>query len=86
MVLICSLIRFFLSIDIITYLPILLVNKFKVTLALVGLILGVMQFFKLFALLQVGNVVSRWGLITPFIFCFFAYGWEVFSYQFPDLL
>lgn len=74
MVLICSLIRFFLSIGIITYLPILLVKKLTVNIALVGLILGVMQFFKSVASLQVGNVVSRWGLITPFIFCFFIYG------------
>lgn len=74
MILISSLIRFFLSIGIRVYLPILLVGKFTVNLALVGLILGVMQFFKSLTSLQVGNIAARWGLITPFIFGFFAYG------------
>jgi len=74
MVLISSLIRFFLSIGITVYLPILLVNRFTENLALVGLILGIRQFFKSVASLQVGNIVSRWGLITPFIFGFFVYG------------
>jgi len=74
MVLISSLIRFFLSIGIRIYLPILLVRKFTVNLALVGLILGVMQLFKSFTSLQVGNIAARWGLTTPFIFGFFAYG------------
>jgi len=74
MVLISSLIRFFLSIGIMVYLPILLVNRLTVNLALVGFILGVMQFFKSFASLQVGNIVSRWGLNIPFIFGFFLYG------------
>ena len=74
MVLISSLIRFFLSIGIIVYLPILLVSKFTVNLSLIGFILGVMQFFKSIASLQVGNIVSRWGLNIPFIFSFFIYG------------
>lgn len=74
MILISSLIRFFLSIGIRIYLPILLVKKFTVNLPLVGLILGVMQFFKSFTSLQVGNIVARWGLITSLIFGFFAYG------------
>jgi len=74
MVLISSLIRFFLSIGIMVYLPILLVNRFTENLALVGLILGIRQFFKSVASLQVGSIVSRWGLITPFIFGFFVYG------------
>jgi len=74
MVLISSLIRFFLSMGIRIYLPILLVRKFTVNLALVGLILGVMQLFKSFTSLQAGNIAARWGLTTPFIFGFFAYG------------
>lgn len=73
MALISSPIRFFLSFGIMVYLPILLVNKFTVNLALVGFILGVMPFFKSIASLQAGNIVSRWGLKIPFIFGFFAY-------------
>jgi len=74
MILISSLIRFFLLSGIMVYLPILLINKFTLNLALVGFMLGVMQLCKSFASLQVGNVVSHWGLNIPFIFGFFIYG------------
>lgn len=73
-VLISNLIRFFLFFGVKVYLPILLVNRFEITLAMAGLILGIMEFIKSITSFQVGFIANKWGLITPLIFGFLAYG------------
>ncbi len=82
MVLISCMVRFFLYVSLIVYLPILLVNKFSVSLTLAGFVLGIMHFIKMIISLQVGNITGYLGKINALILGFCAYGLAAFLLPF----